>query len=312
MTERQHGYARYRLDKCRCRRCRAACSAYRRQVTMRTTAGTWNPWVDAEPARAHVRELGAVGIGYKQVAKVAGVARTTVTKLLHGTRGGPPTKRLRPETAAAILAVQPTPATFAPLARVDAAGTQRRIQALTCLGWSLTAQATEVGGTCKNYHALMYRPRVSAATAALVRALYDRLSMTPPTPGPAASNAKRYAHAKAWFPPLAWDDETIDDPSAIPVLVPPTEWSNPDVDELTIQHAAAGHTEPPADTATRRELALRLRASGEPFDTIGRLLGVTGARAGRIHLEALEAAEAAAAALVCADAADLVALGAAW
>jgi DNA-directed RNA polymerase specialized sigma24 family protein len=59
---------------------------------------------------------------------------------------------------------------------------------------------------------LTTQARVHRDTAAKVRALYNELSMTP---GP-SPRSRRLAKAKGWPPPLAFDDETIDDPDVQP------------------------------------------------------------------------------------------------
>ena len=105
---------------------------------------------------------------------------------------------------------------------VDAAGTRRRLQALTFNGWSLTALAGRYGCTLKAVRKMLAYERVSVATAAAVRALYDELWDEPPPEGTpferrAATMARRYARERGWVPPLAWDDDEIDDPAAVPV-----------------------------------------------------------------------------------------------
>ena len=56
------------------------------------------------------------------------------------------------------------------------------------------------------------REQVAVATAQLVRELYDELAMVT---GP-SQRARTLAAKHGWAPPLAWDDETIDDPAARP------------------------------------------------------------------------------------------------
>lgn len=287
---RPHGYARYKLDGCRCDVCKAARSAYARKVTMGTTAGTWQPWTAAAPARAHVLELGAAGIGYKRVAQLAHLPHSTVSKLLRGGPGDrPPTQKLRPATAAALLAVKADPSAIAPGTNIDATGTRRRIQALQCLGWTLTAQAEQIGWTTANFAALLNRHQISSSTATLVRDLYDRWSMATPPAGGARTRSVRHAHARGWFPPLAWDDDALDDPAATPVLLPPLPMSDPAADEWAVQHFAAGHALGELDAVTRDELVLRLREGGDDLTAIGKRLGLSAERVRQIHRRAVPA-----------------------
>lgn len=73
-----HNLARYRHG-CRCVLCRASNAAY---VAMwRRTADTDDRHASA---RAHVRQLGALGLGTRQIARQAGVSRATVVRVLRG------------------------------------------------------------------------------------------------------------------------------------------------------------------------------------------------------------------------------------
>lgn len=61
--------------------------------------------VDAGPARAHCLKLRAMNIGYRQIAGLADVNRTTVQRLCAGTH-----QVIRRDVAEKILAVPPKPA----------------------------------------------------------------------------------------------------------------------------------------------------------------------------------------------------------
>lgn len=97
--------------------------------------------------------------------------------------------------------------------RIDATGTARRLRALVAIGWTFDDLAHQLGyaskGSLRNITARRY---VSPATEKRVRALYDRLSMTH---GP-SSRSRAIARGRGWAPPLAWDDDSIDDPAAEP------------------------------------------------------------------------------------------------
>jgi hypothetical protein len=207
---------------CRCADCVAA---NRAQETKRSRAilyGRWQPYVDAGPVREHLRALAEAGIGHRRVGELAGVSSGSLSKILYGGPGNrPPSKRVRPQTAAAILALRPAPEQLAPSALVDITGTRRRAQALVACGWSQARLARELGLTAANFCAMLRRDQVSAATARAVAGLYDRLWNRPPpehdqrTRG-AAARARNHAGREGWAPPLAWDDDQIDDPHAHP------------------------------------------------------------------------------------------------
>jgi hypothetical protein len=207
---------------CRC----ASCTAANRQEAGRRSRmqayGQWRPYVDAAAPRAHVQALAEAGIGWKRAAELAGVSTGAMSKLLYGGPGNrPPTQRVRPETAAAILAVRPSPSALAPSALTDATGTHRRVQALTAAGWSQARIAARLGMSPGNFATMMRREQVTASTAEAARAVYDELwRQPPPETGQrekiAAARARNYARANGWAPPLAWDDDVIDLPDGKP------------------------------------------------------------------------------------------------
>ncbi len=209
---------------CRCPACRAAGRDYARQVARLKAYGRWQPFADAGPVRGHVRRLMGYGIGAARIATLAGVPRSAVLHLLYGdpARGEPPGRRIRIGTARRLLAVCPLPENLAATAAVDAAGSRRRLQALVAAGWSGRVLATLLPMQPGHLNRILRgRPTVAAATARRVRQLYDKLWDQPPgeaTRGQRISAAKARGHAARhnWPPPLAWDDDTIDDPAAQP------------------------------------------------------------------------------------------------
>lgn len=261
VKERPHGYTRYKMDRCRCYVCCFAVSEYRLRIERETRKGTWQPYVDAEPARQHVKALMAAGIGRRRVAELAGVTESCIVKLIWGQRGNPPSVRLRPANAAAILAIPVMDSSKAPGMTVDATGTRRRIAALGAFGWSLTLQAAEIGWTVNNLHWLLHQDLVQRTTAEAMRGLYDKWSMTPPPASYARTRVLLAARKNHWFQPLAWDDDSIDDPAAFPVLLPPPVDEGPHVEELMVQHLMAGHSVDASNEA-RLETARRLSALG--------------------------------------------------
>lgn len=95
---------------------------------------------------------------------------------------------------------------------IDATGTRRRVRALVRIGWPMSELASRLGVSFQNVFDYTTRDRVRRSTALKVAGLYDELSMLP---GPSSSAAKRAA-SKGWPPPLAFDDDQIDNPAARP------------------------------------------------------------------------------------------------
>ncbi|NGO69154.1 hypothetical protein [Streptomyces boncukensis] len=220
MSTRPHGYARYKLDGCRCYTCGWAVAQYNDAREHALRRGTWQPYVDAAPVRAHVRALQQSGLGARRIADLARVERKTIVVLLNGRtdRSTPPPQRIRPATAAALLSVEPTLDDLGAHTPIDATGTQRRLQALVAAGWPQRRLAERLGMTAPNFGASMKRTRVTVSTVRAVNTLYDDLWRVDPrehgVTGQAYSRARNTAYRNCWAPVGAWDDDTIDDPTA--------------------------------------------------------------------------------------------------
>ena len=121
-----------------------------------------------------------------------------------------------------------TSADLAPAALVDATAARRRLQALVALGWSQAKLAARLGMTPSNFGAMLDRGQVLAATDRAVAALYRELWDRAPDESThrakiSASRARNYARGRGWPPPMAWDDEAIADPAAVPA----EDWQRP-------------------------------------------------------------------------------------
>lgn len=88
---------------CRCDDCKAAVRAKAAADRRRTAPA----YVGADRARSHVRRLADNGVGLKTLAKASGVSHGALTKLVYGVGDRPPSRRIRPATEQAILAVRP-------------------------------------------------------------------------------------------------------------------------------------------------------------------------------------------------------------
>jgi transcriptional regulator with XRE-family HTH domain len=128
-------------------------------------------------------------------------------------------------TADKLLAVLPLPDDEA---LIDATGTVRRVRALVAMGHSQKTLADEVGCAFTYISSLTHgrRPMVTVALARSVQRAYDKLWMSVGS----SVRARLKAERLGWHGPLAWDDDTIDDPKALPQTdaVPPavTEGEN--------------------------------------------------------------------------------------
>lgn len=181
--------------------------------------GRWeSQHVDAQPAREHVEQLLAAGLGTRRIADLAGVSRLSIQRLLNGRGdiGTGPTKMLRRTTAAKLLAVPAPEISWHNAARaalVDGTGTRRRLQALIADGHTLTALDVALGWSRGSLSKILNRPGpVTAGTAHSVAELFARLQLTPG----ADERSRRRGALNGWALPMQWDEDEIDDPHATP------------------------------------------------------------------------------------------------
>lgn len=108
---------------------------------------------------------------------------------------------------------------------LDASGTRRRIMGLSSIGYNHTEIARKLGtdkSVIGNLNSKKKRS-VYPATAEKIRAVYDELSMIPPDLDEdwIAKRTAKEARRRGYPSPLAWDDESIDDPYVLPMGLTP-------------------------------------------------------------------------------------------
>ncbi|WP_381801034.1 hypothetical protein [Streptomyces niveus] len=225
-TMPEHGTLhRRKTYKCDCEPCLARDREYTNTRARLKAYGRWQPFVDAEPTRQHLRMLMSYGIGWQRVSRMSGVSNGSVSQILYGSYGSSksgPTKRVRTQTADRICAIRPTLDNVAPSARIDATGTRRRLQALVANGWPQLRLGAQLGAHHRLVWGQIRKDIVEGATAHQVRDLYDQLwNVDPATRGVHPryiTQAKSIAAREGWAPPGAWDDDYIDSPAAKPDL----------------------------------------------------------------------------------------------
>lgn len=166
-------------------------------------------YVDAQPAQARYQLLRDRGLSVQQIARLSGLHRDTLRFM--GSWG---CGRVRVETFDRLMAVRVPDGWQPTRVKLPAIGTQRRIKALAAGGHSLGFIGTELGVSQQAVACWLRHKHVSANTAAMVAALFDRLQLVP---GPSI-RARNHAQRKGWHVAMAWDEDTIDDPSALPNL----------------------------------------------------------------------------------------------
>lgn len=157
--------------------------------------------------------------------------------------------------------------------RVPSVGYERRLRALQSLGWSYARLAPKLGCNTSTLHERTNATTVSRANYERMVDLYNQLSMVTPL-GLHVQRDRRRAAAKGWVPPLAWDDETIDDPEGQPYRGR-TRGANPElglVDQVVVERALAGeriHANP----AERAEVVRRWTSAGRSVNDLERFQG---------------------------------------
>ncbi|QLY33285.1 hypothetical protein H0264_14535 [Nocardia huaxiensis] len=218
----------------------------------------WNPRTSADIARTHLQRLQTAGISPHQVAQMAGLGHATVARITH-----PEWERISTEVETAILGIEvPDRAAdvLAPTALVPVLGARRRVQALIAHGYPQRTLADSLGvhAGSRTMSALVGRSHsgggisksITAERERAVRALFDRLQMTP---GP-SDRARAYGRQRGWPLPFEWDEDTIDQPDGTPVRA---RWT------------------PASSREERREQVRALTGLGLPASQIADRLGMT-------------------------------------
>lgn len=239
----------YVHHKCRCDICRTARTNKEKERRRAKLYGR-SYLTDAEPARQHIRGLMAQGMGWKRIAKAAGLSPSSVYPILWAqdtkSRKRPMRKQISKALEAKLLAVTPD---IAPGSIVDSLGSVRRLQALASMGWSQHRLAGVLGMFPGNFGKVIHGERdgIRVSTAKQVEAFFNENWDKEPVAATrfeqaGITRAKREATARGWVTAAAWDD--IDDPN---------EEQKGDLVDLTVDH----RSRPSLDKIDRLELLIQ-------------------------------------------------------
>lgn len=173
--------------------------------------------VNAGRAADHLTKFRKAGLRDSEIIQMVCIPRSTFYRVM---RGEPLTRRS--EQRILSVPVPPPTGEIRTLAAVDATGTHRRLKALMWLGWPprVLEERLDVHADWTE-RSLTKRKRVTLVTEARVRSIYDEWwNLQPERAGVEPSSAestRMYARSLGWDGPLAWDDDTIDDPNALPL-----------------------------------------------------------------------------------------------
>jgi hypothetical protein len=176
-----------------------------------------NPPIPATIVVEHLRNLRNSGLTWRDISTLSGISRNTIYHICK-----PGKKYACADTARQLLGVVVPDIphyTAAPdLKRIPMLGTTRRLQALSAMGYTSGQMAAWIGYDYKHFGQLLNgtKPSVTVAVAKRVDALFQRLQLEPAPDTWAGRRARTRAVNLGWPAPLAWDEDTIDNPAAQP------------------------------------------------------------------------------------------------
>lgn len=259
----RHGERAGYLAGCKDDCCTVANRRWAKQWRLNASRNGGRTTVPTEPVRRHVLMLQQT-MSLCSIGEASGTSSSQLSRLLQGAH-----PRMWASTASALLAVQPGAKVGGHY--VAAVGARRRVQALATLGYTFEELERRLNGYARsNLRMLAYGKRdwITSDTVTRIQAVYDELWDRPATGDTrvqrgAITKTKRRAQALGWVSPLAWDDDTIDDPNARPtgvdidcvvVSVGP--------DEAKIQRRMAGDKTAKTRGPENFEVVRRLLAAG--------------------------------------------------
>jgi DNA-binding XRE family transcriptional regulator len=167
---------------------------------------------DIGRARTHIQSLMAShGVSIRSIGEAAGVSASTISLI---ERGGVNLVGVKVEKAILAVRVEDIFERPNPRGSVPIIGARRRIQALMAIGWRHQDLTPRLGFRSAN---IVHQGGhwVSRQKHDAVKDLYDRLWNQR---GPAGAQSMTRIEKAGYAPPLAWDDDSIDDPNAAPDL----------------------------------------------------------------------------------------------
>lgn len=164
-------------------------------------------YVPAAETRARLQDIVDAHVPLRAIARAARLSDTVVGQMVAGHHD-----LVQRHTAERVAMLTLADVFDQASGNVPSIGATRRVRALMAIGWrkaDLLAQ-----GVPSAQLVTRARDWISVAGWRQTRDVYDRLSMTP---GPSQTCRDR-ARSHGYAPPLAWDQDTIDDPRATPQL----------------------------------------------------------------------------------------------
>lgn len=257
------GYAAHERDgEKACDPCHDAWLRRRRRRKKLATRGVPARVPIGDKNYAKLQHARAAGMTIGHIADALGVSLSCAWR--YCTDG--PQSQVLPSTWLKIDAFRPQPV-------LTTVGMVRRIQALHHLGYSCAHVARFADCSRETLQEALRDPGRAPGSRRLreaVAAMYEQFwNVQCPDSIRITNRARNRAAREGWAVPLAWDDETIDDPNARPQGMQ-KESSRPksDVDEAAVVRAMGGDRTLSLSMAERAEVSRRLRAAGWSFSRI--------------------------------------------
>jgi AraC-like DNA-binding protein len=198
---------------------------YDHERRLAQAAGNWQPRVDADIVRDHLRTLAEHDITLHRAAQLAGIGHRSLHPLFPPKQGQrrPVRHTVDAELAAKVLAIDPTAVVGG---RIDPTGTTRRIQALVARGWPMRHLGNHLDLADGYVHAIVARSsngqRIYGSTARKVDVGYQQLKVLRPERRGVSMRlvrqSRNMAASRGWAPVSYWESrmDVIDDPDFEP------------------------------------------------------------------------------------------------
>ena len=270
----RHGTRAGYVAGCRSVECRDANRRWVKRYRLDASRNGGRTTVPIEAIRQHVLHLQQT-MSLVAIGSASGTSSAQLSRLLQGAH-----TRMHAKTAAAILAVRPDANVGGHY--VSSIGAQRRLQALVALGYSFEQLEPHFGGYGRanlRIVALGKRQWITSDTATKVKAVYDDLWKKPPVGANQqergwVTRTKRRAAKLGWVGPLAWDDDTIDDPTTRPSGIITGDWDPAGYDESRVERRMLGDRTVRLHRGESVEVVRRMLADGLAQNEIRRRTGL--------------------------------------
>ncbi|HEY3559629.1 MAG TPA: hypothetical protein VGL05_19305 [Kribbella sp.] len=270
----RHGRRSGYLAGCRNTCCSEPNRRWTKQWRLQAARNGGRTTVPTEPIRQHVLQLQS-SMSLSAIGKACGMNSSQMVRLVRGDH-----PRMWADTARRLLAVRPDMQVGG--AYVSAVGSRRRVQALVAVGYGLERIEPYLSGYGRtNLRMLANGDRgwITSDVAQRIKAAYEELSMRQPAAPTRQHQAgitksRNRARALGWVSPLAWDDDTIDDPNARPVGVITAAWDPAGCDDARIERRINGDRTIRLHRGESVEVVRRMLADGHTQNEIRRLTGL--------------------------------------